>query len=322
MNNNKNVIATATSKKNVAKAKRSAEGGGNLTDEAPVHMYCNCLADPNGTMACRMPDTIVAPSTPAKYVSEFTLDSNANGDIAFSISPSLIREKYSVTVTSGAVASTAYYPAPDYAGITAACEYGRLVVYEVQVNYIGSAQLASGRFTMVPDGSLNNLTVGIALDTLFDDGPSVPAQDGIFTIMRPKGLPAYDVLTSPAFGVPNFDYLHFAARGLPISAAGVVSVRIIKHLEVLPMKGSVWRGSVSAEPYHPGAVAQAANMGAVGAAGSITARPSLVQDAVQAAKHAWNYIQPEMQKAKGAAAIALSTYAKGKLMELLAAAAA
>lgn len=320
MNHNKNVTASIASKKSKNKQRNDSEGF--FTDEAPVHMYCQCLADPNGTHGCQMPDTIVAASTPAKYVSEYTLDSNANGDIAFTISPSVVRERYTHVVTAGAVASTTYTASPDYTGITAACEYGRLVVYEVQVNYIGSAQLASGRFAMVADSSLNNLAVGVPLDTLFDDGTSVPATEGIFTIARPKGLPEYDLLTDPTFGVPHFDYIHFVAKGLPISAAGVVSVRLIKHVEVLPMKGSVWRGSVSVEPYHPGAVAQAANMGHVGAAGSLIKRPGLVADAIQTAKHAWNYVQPEVQKGKAAAMTALSVYAKGKLMELLAAAAA
>lgn len=262
----------------------------------PMHMYCRCLIDPESAPACRMPDSYVAPTSAVKVVEEFVLSTNADGDAALYIYPATVASRKAVVVAGGAVSTLTNVAAADHTELAAAADYGRVVVYSVSVQYIGPANLASGRIVLVPETSTTYLVVGSVLSGMLDDGVPQKAQDGAFVTVRPKVEQPFVGLGSFNNFLPQMDLVYGFATGLPINSP-CLSVRITRHMELLPKRNSLWRGTAVSELHNPEAMTQAANLGTVGASGSVANKSWLVSTAEKAAGYAWEYAQPAITNA-------------------------
>lgn len=283
-----------------------------------VHMYCSCLADPEGSPACRIPDDFVVPSVAQKLVHEYVITTDAGGNFFGAVSPALIRAVYSAPVdATGLIGVVGYVAHPDYAGLASEFTYGRVVTSQVSISYIGNMQNAAGRIALVSDSNLGAYTAGINISTMFDDDWSGSAVNGGFVRSRPRETPRIAPIFDPAFGTPQYDYVFYAGTGLP--AGTNICVRVTRHLELVPQRKSMWRGTAQIEPYHPGAMAQAINMGPAGTMGTISQKQQKSSVALQAAQAAWSYVKSDVMEVGGFVASAAYEAAKAPLLALMAA---
>ena len=260
----------------------------------PMHMYCECLADPGSSGPCRMPDQYVSVTNAAKVVDTFLLTSDANGDVCVSIGPTLIRARATHAIAAGVAGARTDVQHESYTELSTQYAYGRMLVYEVEINYIGPAQTAAGRLVLVQESELASYTTSLTLSTAFDDGHSGRAVDGKIARIYPRHEMDMANVASTSFGIPNFDYSIVVGMGLPISST-CMEVRVTRHLEFVPRRNSVLRGSAQAEPFNPTAMAAAANMGLVRNVGVASERNHLTDLARHAASATWQYVQPELK---------------------------
>jgi hypothetical protein len=264
----------------------------------PIGMYCRCLADPEGSPPCRVPDDFMVPSVANKSVEEFTVTTDANGAFYGSISTSLVRGVYSSTTigtgVAGVVDGTAYRNAADYATLTTSFLQGRLVTYQVTIQYIGPVNTCAGRICVLTESEPGAYGAGAKLTDMFDDGDVYPAAEGGFVRVRPRQPPRMEPLTGVAFGSPTFDSVFYCGVGLPANST-CITVRVTKHLELVPQKSNIWRGVAGLEPYNPWVVTQAVNMAHAGTTGSAKQRGAMTQLGLAAAAGAWNYLKEDVK---------------------------
>lgn len=284
----------------------------------PVHMYCQCLADPEGSPACRIPDEYVVPSVAQKLTQEYVVVTDAGGNFFTMVSPALSRAVYSASVdAAGVVGAITYAAHPDHAALSAEFLYGRPVTHQVSVSYIGSAQLAAGRIAIVQDSNQGAYAAGANISTMFDDDWSGPAAGGGFARARPREIARMVDISTPTWGVPSFDAVFIVGTGIP--AGTNICVRVTRHIELIPQRKSTWRGVAQIEPFHPTAMAQATNMGPAGTVGAIAQRQEKSTLAVQAAKAAWNYVKSDVMEVGGFVAAAAYEAGNAPLLALMAA---
>jgi len=285
---------------------------------APVHMYCQCLADPEGSPACRVPDDFVVPSVAQKLVQEYTILTDAGGNFFSMVSPALSRAIYSAPVdAAGNIGAITYAAHPDHTALAAEFVFARPVTHQVSISYIGSSQLAAGRIAIIQDNNQGAYTTGGNISTMFDDDWSGPAAGGGFARARPREVARMQDLNTANWGIPSFDAVFIVGTGIP--AGTNICVRVTRHIELVPQRKSTWRGVAQIEPFHPTAMAQATNMGPAGTVGSHSQKQEKSNIAVQAAKAAWNYVKSDVMEVGGF--VAASAYEAGKapLLALMAA---
>lgn len=266
----------------VAKAPKARKAsGGNLSTTAA--MYLKCLIDPFNEPACRMPDLYGGKTVAFKLVNEYTVTSDAAGYAVFAANPALAVAECTWTVTAGVTGALVSAQHPDYTAVNAAYVWHRLVCFGVEVSYVGAAQTAAGGITAITNSyaqDINNVTVS----TLFDDGVFNRAQDGVVMVARPVQEPRFEVTSSSGANNPTFPCITVIGAGLPFSTP-VFRVRVTRHVEGLPSKGSLMRGMAGDSVADMLALAAGANLGEKGnnSANTASARTAAKQVASNAA---------------------------------------
>lgn len=311
----------------MVKSKKANEGKSDQQITQPkakvrsrsVPMYCHCLADPEGSPACRVPDDYVLPTVAQKLVQDYAIVVPASGNNWGIISPSLSRNFYTAPVdSSGIVGVSTYAPHKDYAALVGEFTWGRMVTYQVSISYIGPQQTAAGRICIISESNSSAYAAGTDINNMFDDDFSGPACDGAFMRVRPRCAQQPDQLVNSAWCTPAFDYVYWATTGLPVGTN--LMLRVTKHVELVPQRKSIWQGSAETEPFHPGVMAQAANMGPAGTRGAIIEKSAKTTQAHSAARAAWDYVKSDVMEVGGYVASAAYEAAKPLLLTAMAAA--
>lgn len=287
---------------------------------APIDMYCRCLADPEGSGPCRVPDDFMVPSVVQKCVEEYSITTNATGSFYGSVTPCPIRGVYSATTigvgVAGVVDGTSYRSISDFASLYPTFALGRMVTYQVTVSYIGANNTCAGRVCIVSDTSFLAYGAGTKLTDMFDDGTTAPTADGVFYRGRPRQTPRMEDLNITTFGYPTFDTAFFCGVGLPVNSE-CISVRVTRHMELVPIKGNIWRNAAALEPYNPLVVAQSVNMAQAGTVGTAKERGAMAQVGLAAAAGAWNYLKQDVKAIAGEAGVYAAGAAKTALLALM-----
>lgn len=284
--------------------------------DSSVHMYCECLADPENSQACRMPDAFVSGTVAQKLVNEYVISTDSAGNFVDCVSTSLARSRYTTPISAGVLGTATFTAHPDYTEVLGAFTVGRLVTYQVTVTYIGATQTGSGKIGIIGDHGVNTYLTGAVFEGMFDDGWSGPAIEGAFHRVRPSHPPEMESINGAAAGGLSHEVTWIIGQGLPPSTA-CLNVRVTRHMEFVPQKDSVWKGSTKFEPYNPLVMAAAANMAPAGVVGAAHERVKHASWARKAALAAWRYLKPELSAMGGAAVTAATNEAKISLLALL-----
>lgn len=283
-------------------------------------MYCRCLADPEGSQPCRLPDDYVSPTNAIKLVEEFTVTTDNSGFSAFTISPAVARSKYvtPLTTTAGVTASgtDTYTAQPDFATLSAQFVQGRTVALQVTVNYIGAPMSAAGRLIWIESDNVGYISNATDISAFFDDGESSPLIEGKIIRSRPTQAPRFEPIAGGGFGLTTWPVNTFIIVGAPTTTT-VVSVRVTRHIEAIPVKTSIMRGEARPEPYNPDALAMAANMGVTGKSGTTKQDSALKRAAMGAAEVAWAGLGPQVSTAVTKYGAGAATWASEALMALM-----
>lgn len=300
-------------------AKKSMEGP-VLARPANLPMYCQCLADPSGSPPCRVPDEYVSPTNALKVTDEYTITTDANGYAAFGVAPSLARANYThvITTTTGvqSVTTSTYTAHPDYTSLTASFANGRQVTAQIIISYIGPVQTSCGRLIAIESDTVAAIDNNNPLSAVYDDGESSPAVDGKVIILRPTQSPRFESLGATGFMSQTFPYWQFIVAGGDPGKV-VFSVRVVRHLELIPLKASIMRGSAAPEPFNPDALAIGANMSQVAKTGSLEQASSMKSMAIKAANTAWAALGPQVASSIATYGPKAATWASEALLALM-----
>lgn len=225
------------------------------------HPFVEAMIDPRLAPSVRVPDNFKSGTTAIKLVEEYTVSSNAGGFALFGQHPGLVRSSITNTFTgnSSSVAES-YGNHPDYTAFLAAHSKARVVMYMVEITYIGAEQTSAGRLCCVSVTGIDSY-LGVAVDSMFDDATCVmPAQAGMSCIVRPYQDPRFEHVDDLTFGANHLHVMYFGLAGAPVST-NLFDVRVTKFLEGVPKRNSLMRGMTAVEPAVPNALAIAANIG-------------------------------------------------------------
>lgn len=109
---NKNATNTPNAQKPGKKSKGKGMGTAdralaNRNPQAPpLHMYCQCIADPENSPACRVPDVYVQPTVAQKLTDEIVLQTNGDGDFCHAVGPALSINRQTYAIVNGSGATT------------------------------------------------------------------------------------------------------------------------------------------------------------------------------------------------------------------------
>lgn len=205
--------------------------------------YLKCLTDPFNNPPCRLPDMYAGATVVFALTQDFTLRSDANGRIAFIVSPALNRSTYTpVLDAAGSSASVTYQAHDDYTATLAGYTWTRMVCGGIMAQYIGAQQTAAGWISIVEDPDLNYFTVGSNVAGKSEDGFSGPATAGGAATWVPCQEPRLDATTNVGGNTPTFSYFFIFGEGLPANT-DCFRLRTIRHIEGPPTKANLARRS-------------------------------------------------------------------------------
>lgn len=204
----------------------------------------------------RLPDEINTPSAATVLRSEYTLGSDAAGNLAFAEAYCPVSAKMVWTVTAGALgAAAASTQHPQHAAFAAEARVARMVALRVTVLYIGAEQTSAGYLSFSEKTSaadINSMTID-ALHTGAD--AQVRATDGMVVYIDYVQPPRYEDPTTGTFMYPTFPFGLFVASGLPASTTSLFRVKAERFMEYLPIEGALSEGELMHEPTDPGILA-------------------------------------------------------------------
>lgn len=185
----------------------------------------------------KIPDDDSAPSIPASFYSTFEVVTDANGDAAFSVGPSLNNHfRVASSVTGTTPTWGAYSQIKDWGSVVNAFDQVRIVSMGVRVYSVAAPTSQSGycRIITTPE----SLSSGVNLDGgLWDSVETYPVSElDAHVILKPQGV-EWKVY-APLANDLNYNYVNGIIKGGPASATAFI-VETVMHLECLVNVGSV-----------------------------------------------------------------------------------
>lgn len=221
--------------------------------EAGLPEYARCVLNPFGMPPCGFPDMYNQPTLKVNPTETYLMVSDAAGNAAISISPALIRAKYTHAVATGVFSAASYAQHPDYANLTSSMIFSRTNCIGIKVEYIGNMMNAAGTLVVFKNPSADAI-VGATPESVMDDGLTGPARDGRIVSLVPLQDPRYEVASGAAFASPTFEYCYIVATGLPASTT-CFRVTVCRHIEGPPERSLVIsRGAATSTPANPAAL--------------------------------------------------------------------
>lgn len=202
----------------------------------------------------RLPDSYNVPTAATVLRSEYTLSSDAAGELLFAESNSLAAARLAWTVTAGLAGSTPAQAAhPQSTAFYAEARAARCCAIKIQVMYIGANLESAGYLSFVEKYNVLDVNAQ-AVDSIHTGSvKQVPAAEGLIVHMDFTQEPRFEVPNATGFMQYTFPIAVFAASGLPISKP-VFRVRVLRFMEYLPLEGALAEGELAHEPFNPSAM--------------------------------------------------------------------
>lgn len=243
----------------------------------------------------RLPDAENSPSAATVLRSEYTVSSDAAGNVVFGEHNTLTYAKSSWVVTAGTTGTATYTAHPQATAFYAEARVARTVAMKITVTYIGAAQEAAGYlsytersiFADVDAQSIDGLHTGSLMQ--------VRAEEGLVAFVDYSQSPRYEGPSSASFMNYTFPISVFAASGLPVSKP-VLRVRVCRFMEYLPVEGALSEGELAHEPHNPAALSAHGELGGHRTSlSSLVNMPAFWNGVKSAANAAYHIAQPVMQ---------------------------
>lgn len=218
-----------------------------------------------GSEAFRLPDDVSDQTAVTVLRNEFTLSSNANGDLVTLILPSLAITRYDCTIVGTQVSTTGAGVAhPQSTSFNNDTKRARMNAYRVTVTYIGAELESAGYVSSFQRNEEAADVVNAFMDNLHTHANiQHRATEGLLVEATYTQTPRWEdpaAVSTINFMKDTFPYVAIVASGLPLSKP-VFRVKVERVMEYLPKEGALSEGDVAFEPHDPGAesVLHAAN---------------------------------------------------------------
>ncbi len=243
----------------------------------------------------RLPDAENEPTAATVLRSEYTLSSDAAGELCFAESPAPASAKSVWTVTAGTTGASPTATAhPQNTAFVGEALWARMVAMRITVTYIGVEQDASGYLSFAEKFDISDIN-SKSVDALHTGAHiQVAANDGLVTLVDYTQQPRWEPASSASFSFGTYPYALFIASGLPFSKA-VYRVRVERFMEYLPKEGALAEGELRHEPHNPGALSVHGELsGNATSVTSVATQPSFLSKVKAAANAAYHVAQPLM----------------------------
>lgn len=209
----------------------------------------------------RLPDSFSEPTAATVLRSEYTLSSDAAGELTWGENYNLTGSKLTATVTAGTIGTVATAQHPQYAAFVAEAKTARMVMMRIQVMYIGREDASSGyiSFDRKTEPAYGGGTMG---DGHLSSHVQHDAQHGLVVNQGPTQVPRWEVPSAATFMANTYSVPVFFASGLPASAT-VYRVRVWRFMEYLPLDNVLSEGNLETEPHNPHALTVSEMLGGV-----------------------------------------------------------
>lgn len=206
----------------------------------------------------RLPDEIVERTGATVLPDTIKITANADGDALLVVGCGLSHITY--TITSGVVGATpTYNPTARFTAFTGATSYARLVCVKTVVEYIGAEMASSGYVSTGKRVLISEITGKNISDLHNDSEMQSRVQDGLTVFTGYRQSPRFEDPGPATFMQGTIPQTYFVFSGLP--AGAVIKIRILRFAEYQAIQGSIQQGDQKSEPYNPGAMAVASQLG-------------------------------------------------------------
>lgn len=202
----------------------------------------------------RLPDTFNSPTAATVLRSEYTLSSDATGQMVWAENFSTKNARAIYTITAGVTAvSPLTADHPQQAAFAAEARSARQIATKIQVMYIGAEQTSAGYLSFAEKYS--SLDIGAqAVDALHTGSIiQVKADEGLLVHVDYTQEPRWEDPNSTGFMDKTFPLAMFTASGLPVNTP-VFRVRVARFMEYLPLEGAIAENTTAHEPSNPAAL--------------------------------------------------------------------
>lgn len=232
----------------------------------------------------RLPDQYSRPTAATVLKSEYTLSSDAAGELFWGESYSLTGARLGSVITAGTLGAITTTAHPQATAFNAEAKVARMVFMRVMVTYIGREDASSGYLSYD-----EKTETAIGATTMGDNHTSslvqVDAQNGLIVCVTNSQEARWEIPTTAGFMASTFPVATFFASGLPATAA-VYRVRVWRYMEYLPFDGAISEGNMVVEPHNPGALAAHSLLSGVSTSVSSATEGKSFADQVRAAANA------------------------------------
>lgn len=183
------------------------------------------------TNPLRLPDSYSEPTAATVLKSEYTLTSDAAGELTWGENYTLNGAKLGAVITAGTVGTVSTTQHPQYTAFVAEAKVARMVMMRIQVMYIGREDASSGylSFDRKTDPAYGGGTVSDGHTSAL---VQYDAQHGIVVVQTPTQDPRWEAPSAGSFMANTYSVPVFFASGLPASSA-VFRVRVWRYMEYL-----------------------------------------------------------------------------------------
>lgn len=238
----------------------------------------------------RLPDSYNRPTAATVLKSEYTLSSDAAGELTFGESYNLSGAKLSATVTAGTLSGITTTAHPQFTAFTAEAKVARMVLMRIQVTYVGREDASSGylSYDEKTETAYGATTMG---DNHTSSLVQVDAQHGLTVVLSHTQEPRWEVPTTATFMKDTYQVASFFASALPASAV-VYRVRVWRFMEYLPFDGAISEGNLHAEPHNPAALAVHSLLSGISTSISTVTSEGFIDGVKRAANAAYHIAAP------------------------------